>query len=389
MASLLIRHSLRPLRLAIRPLQQHQPHSYPPSQLQLSLQAQLQLQLQPWPLQVRCQSTRGPSAPVQPDASQKTVQAVSQAKTDASLMTEGLAPSSTLDTSAASSVAPVLHAPSASAPDASAPALPATPNANAPAPSAPENAPGTLQQAPSTPANEIVHLDILQRLGPLTNVVKAYGRQQRKRPWITQLWTAVVIYLCADILAQSISGRPYDVERTGRNLIIGLCMAIPSYEWLIFLGNHFNYRSRFVSLAVKVFIAQTFFTPLFNTYFFGMQALLAGASWPEIVAHVKATVPTSCLNSCKVWPTVTALSFAFLAPEYRNAFNGLVAIFWQTYLSFLNRSAQENVEKIEAGLTDVALAVKVNLLVTEGPTQEALTEPVTDTLTEGDVAGQV
>ncbi|KAL2890761.1 Protein SYM1 [Ceratocystis lukuohia] len=398
MATLLFRHGLRPLRLAIRPLHQqqpHQPHTYPPpSQLHLSLhsqiQAHLQAHLQTWALQVRCQSTSTASSAnvrgqAQDVAGQKTARSTQQqqqqqqqhqqceAELDADLDARSSASAKTVQ-------AQVVNA-SAAKSDVS-----PAPSSSTPSASAPETA--QVQDKPSiTPATDVVRFPILQRLGPLTEVVKAYGRQQRKRPWTTQLWTALVIYFCADVLAQSIGGQQYDPVRTGRNLIIGFCMAIPSYEWLIFLGNHFNYRSRLVSLAVKVFIAQAFFTPFFNTYFFSMQALLSGASWSDIVAHVKATVPTSCLNSCKVWPTVTAFSFAFLAPEYRNVFNGLVAIFWQAYLSFLNRSAQEDVEKAEAGMCDKTLRVaNVDPLVTKnGPTQADLVDKLAEELTEEDV----
>lgn len=69
------------------------------------------------------------------------------------------------------------------------------------------------------------------RLGPLTRTVQAYGRAQRKRPWITQICTSLTIYFFADLSAQRINGKEYDVERTRRSLIIGGISSIPSYEW--------------------------------------------------------------------------------------------------------------------------------------------------------------
>ena len=61
-----------------------------------------------------------------------------------------------------------------------------------------------------------------------------------------------------------------------------------------------------------------------------------------------ATVPVSWVNSWKVWPMVTAFSFTFIPPESRSVFAGCIAIFWQTYLSWLNKSAEAR-EKKEAG----------------------------------------
>ena len=70
-----------------------------------------------------------------------------------------------------------------------------------------------------------------------------------------------------------------------------------------------------------------------------MQSFLSGASFSEIVERVKNTVPTSCINSCKVWPLVTAFSFTYIPVQYRSIFGGVVAIGWQTYLSLLNQRA--------------------------------------------------
>lgn len=84
---------------------------------------------------------------------------------------------------------------------------------------------------------------------------------------------------------------------------------------------------------------QLLFTPIFNSYFFGMQTLLAGASFDEIVERIKNTVPTSWINSCKVWPVVTAFSFTYIPIQYRSIFGGVIAIGWQTYLSLLNQRA--------------------------------------------------
>lgn len=68
---------------------------------------------------------------------------------------------------------------------------------------------------------------------------------------------------------------------------------------------------------------QLVFAPLFNCYFFGMQALLSGdASLRQAADHVRRTVPVSWVNSCKVWPAVTAFSFTFVGERNRALFAG-------------------------------------------------------------------
>lgn len=56
----------------------------------------------------------------------------------------------------------------------------------------------------------------------------------------------------------------------------------------------------------------------------------------ELLEHISNTVPRSVYNSCKIWPAVTAFSFAFVKLEYRSLVAGVVAIGWQTYLSLLD-----------------------------------------------------
>jgi dihydroorotate dehydrogenase len=80
-------------------------------------------------------------------------------------------------------------------------------------------------------ANNVPTLPFWQRLGPLTRAAEAYARAQRSRPYVTQLCSSLVIYLCADFSAQNMNGKEYDPIRTGRSLTIGAISSIPSYKW--------------------------------------------------------------------------------------------------------------------------------------------------------------
>jgi protein Mpv17 len=110
----------------------------------------------------------------------------------------------------------------------------------------------------------------------------------------------------------------------------------------LFLGNHFNYPSKVLSIFTKVVVQQICFTPVFNTYFFGMQAVLTGEPPSGILRRIRQAVPESIVNSLKLWPAVTAFSFTFIMPQYRFMFSGIFAVCWQTYLSYLNRREEKN-----------------------------------------------
>ena len=95
----------------------------------------------------------------------------------------------------------------------------------------------------------------------------------------------------------------------------------------MYLGTSFNYPSKVLSIATKVVVNQAAFTPVFGTYFFGMQSLLSGDSIFVAWDRVKKTVPISAYNACKVWPAVTAFSYTYIQPQYRSLFAGTLETF--------------------------------------------------------------
>ncbi|CAN8102038.1 unnamed protein product [Discula destructiva] len=198
---------------------------------------------------------------------------------------------------------------------------------------------------PPPPPPPAVETPFWMRLGPLTRATQAYGRAQRKRPWVVQLCTSLTIFCLGDMCSQRIGGKDYDPVRTGRAIIIGGVISIPNFEWFMFLSRNFNYASKLLSIATKIVVNQVVFTPLFNSYFFGMQALLAGDTLVECWERIKRTVPTSMKNSVKLWPIVTAINFTMVPIEFRSVFAGVIAVGWQTYLSWLNRLAEDHEAK--------------------------------------------
>ena len=173
---------------------------------------------------------------------------------------------------------------------------------------------------------------------PLTAPFRLYGRAAKNRPYVTQVASSLVIYFLGDLSSQYIRHRfehpdapgealreRYDAQRGLRAVCIGAIASLPSYHWFIYLSTHFNVPSawplsRVMSLAYKIAVNQAVFTPIFNSYFFGMQCLLSGEGQPAglpadasledrlaisdrteaVWTRVKETVPTSWYNSFKV-----------------------------------------------------------------------------------------
>lgn len=208
--------------------------------------------------------------------------------------------------------------------------------------------------APSIPPNApTTNLKIWQRLGPLTKAADAFTRANKKRPWVTQVCSSLVIYLIADLNAQRIGGKEYDPVRTRNMLITGACFSIPGYEWFKALGGWFTFRSKALSVATRVLFNQFTFAPLINVYFFTMQAVLTGA---DPVQRVLEKGPETWMNSWIVWPSVIAFNLAYVPIQFRGIVAGCVSVCWQTYLSIQNKKAElleqakqkaADVEKVE------------------------------------------
>lgn len=90
-----------------------------------------------------------------------------------------------------------------------------------------------------------------------------------------------------------------------------------------------------------------------------MQSILSGGGISKALDRIGRAMPPSVINSCKLWPAVTAFSFAYVNPQYRalfagglgilisslyaaNRVPGGVAIGWQCYLSWLNQVSAED-----------------------------------------------
>ncbi|KAI9040839.1 Mpv17/PMP22 family protein [Aspergillus affinis] len=244
--------------------------------------------------------------------------------------------------------------------------------------------PSNAQNSPSPSAPAVPGPRSLRQIisdGPLGRLGRSYSRVQERRPYATQLWSSVIVYLCGDLSAQFLfpsqntsvqnkdsqgsqsaekdgdaatSQGSYDPWRTLRHLVVGSGSSIPSYTWFMFLHHNFNFASKFLSILTKVVVQQAVFTPVFNTYFFSVHSLLSGASLEETWERLKKALPVSITNSAKLWPAVTAFSFMYVPPQFRNIFSGVIAVGWQTYLSWLNQKAAREVEAAELAEAEIS-----------------------------------
>ena len=118
--------------------------------------------------------------------------------------------------------------------------------------------PSTSSSVPAASTTQVPkHVKHVLRNSVLGRAADAYSRSQDTRPYWTQFWSTVAIYLCGDLVAQLLfsgeSGQTdedeekevdedgekrstglfgtYDPLRTVRHLTVGAVAAIPVYRW--------------------------------------------------------------------------------------------------------------------------------------------------------------
>ncbi|KAI0123587.1 hypothetical protein BJ170DRAFT_639718 [Xylariales sp. AK1849] len=185
-------------------------------------------------------------------------------------------------------------------------------------------------------------------LAPFTRAAQGYNRAHKKRPYITQVVSSMVIFLGADIAAQTIDGKGRDPWRTLRTVFTGALFAPFAYKWQVTISSYFNYTfsrlpsilSRAVSAVPKVAITTFAYAPIVSTYFFAMQAGLTGHGPEEMWERVKAKVPAAWVTGLYIWPAVMFVNFIWVPLIYRSLVGGAVGLGWQTYLSWMNKQAE-------------------------------------------------
>lgn len=106
------------------------------------------------------------------------------------------------------------------------------------------------------------------------------------------------------------------------------------------------------------------FAVAFPIYFFSGQALLAGEGVYSVYERVRDTFIPVWTNSWKVWPLTTAITMTYVPIQYRALFSGFVSIWWQTYMSWMNRQAEVQEETEHASFKE-AVVEKTEIIAKE------------------------
>lgn len=223
-----------------------------------------------------------------------------------------------------------------------------------------QSAPPNPALAPAAPA--ALPTPFQRVSAPLKRALQAYGTSQLCNPWITQISTSVVINCLGDVNAQfmfSEAGVDFDVVRTLRMMLSGAILAIPGNEWYTRISFAFRSYSRPVAVGLRVTLSQVVFSPLILLGFFIVQGVLLGMGVKEIRDKIENTMPTAFIDSLKLWPAVSLVSFWLIPMEFRALLGGVASLGWNTWLSYLNSRPADEMDGNAAEVVTLPMPVVV------------------------------
>ncbi len=86
--------------------------------------------------------------------------------------------------------------------------------------------------------------------------------------------------------------------------------------------------------VAKVALDQTAFAPLFNGLFISVLGAMQGKTVPQVGEKLKREYKDVIITNWKLWPAVQMVNFFVVPFNLRPLVAGVVALFWNTYLSW-------------------------------------------------------
>ncbi|CCD24282.1 ethanol metabolism protein NDAI_0C06230 [Naumovozyma dairenensis CBS 421] len=192
----------------------------------------------------------------------------------------------------------------------------------------------------------------------MSKLLLLYTNALKRRPKTTNAIMTGSLFGLGDISAQLLfptEGKltnKYDYARTSRAIIYGsLIFSFIGDRWYKILNNKVNLPfqvknySTQLTMLYRVVIDQLLFAPLGVPFYFGCMTALEGQ--PKEVAKLKIKEqwwPTLKTN-WMIWPLFQSINFSLVPVQHRLLVVNVMAIFWNTYLSYTNSKIVVGKEK--------------------------------------------
>jgi protein Mpv17 len=172
---------------------------------------------------------------------------------------------------------------------------------------------------------------------PFMAIWKAYNSKLESDPLIMKMLTSFTGFLLGDIIAQTlITKGPFDWFRLFRLSSFGfLIHGSTSHYFYGFLDGKIPGATAPV-VALKVFIDQVLWNPIFGVMFFGYVAALERKGVGFVTDKIKNELMTQVTGSWKVWPFAHAINFRFIPSSQRVLYINSIQIGYNCFLSLIS-----------------------------------------------------
>ncbi|XP_034017834.1 protein Mpv17 [Thalassophryne amazonica] len=167
---------------------------------------------------------------------------------------------------------------------------------------------------------------------------RSYQALMSRYPWTVQIVTAGSLMGVGDVISQQLIERRglarHSVQRTAKMMSIGFVFVGPV------ISSWYKILDRLVvggtkSAAMKKMLAdQLCFAPCFLATFFLISGTLNGLTVKENIAKLERDYTDALISNYYLWPPVQVANFYFVPLHHRLAVVQIVAVVWNSYLTW-------------------------------------------------------
>lgn len=167
---------------------------------------------------------------------------------------------------------------------------------------------------------------------------RSYQALMTKYPWTVQIVTAGSLVGVGDVISQQLIERRglanHNVQRTAKMMSIGFFFVGPVIgSWYKILDKMVVGGTKSAAMK-KMLVDQVCFAPLFLGSFLAISGALNGLTVEQNVTKLKRDYTDALVSNYYLWPGVQIANFYFVPLQHRLAVVQIVAVTWNSYLSW-------------------------------------------------------
>ncbi|KAG6549234.1 hypothetical protein Mapa_009220 [Marchantia paleacea] len=168
------------------------------------------------------------------------------------------------------------------------------------------------------------------------------------RPIFTKALTSAILTFFGDLFCQFVveNAEKLDIKRICTMTSLGFCLTGPTLHFWYLALHKFVTVGGPVGVGVRLALDQFVFSPAFIAVFISSLMTLEGNS-SQITAKLKQDLWPAVLMNWRLWIPAQTINFMFVPQKLQVAFANVIALAWNTYMSYQSHKKVEEVKVIQ------------------------------------------